>query len=143
MRVEMKPTSVIKARLGIDDNGRVQRYFQNKCYKYMDKYVPLREGSGHLRTTVDLSDPHYIVYESTYARYQYYGKLMVMDNGKGAYYSPTYGFWSEPGKPKHLTDIDLVYHTPGTGPFWDKEMVSAEMDDLLKDVQNYINRGAR
>lgn len=141
MEVKINPTGVIKARLGINDNGRVQRYFQNKCYEYMDKYVPLRE--NNLRTIVDLSDPHYIVYESPYARYQYYGKLMVMDNGKGAYYSPTYGFWSEPGKPKHLTDRDLVYHTPGTGPFWDKEMVSAEFDDLVKEVQDYIIRGGR
>ena len=30
------------------------------------------------------------------------------------------------------------YTTPGTGPYWDKRMVSAEMQDVVKEVQDYI-----
>lgn len=134
-QIKMKPAGVIKARLGIQKGGPVHKFFTNTCYKHMDKYVPYRE--GNLRSIVDVATDT-ITYESPYARYMYYGKKMVMDNGKSAYYSPDYGFWSEPGGQKHLTDEDLVYHTPGTGPYWDKKMVSAEMSEVVKEVQDYV-----
>ena len=116
MEVKMKPASVIKARLGLEKNGRVQKFFQNTCYKHMDKYVPKR--NGNLRNNVDLSDPNYIVYESKpYAKIQYYGII-----------------WGHEIPPENYT-------TPGTGPYWDKRMVSAEMKTVVKEVQDYINRG--
>lgn len=111
MPVKMQPTSVIKARLGLEPNGRVQRFFTNTCYKHMDKYVPKDE--GNLRTIVDIQ-PDSITYESPYARYQYYG---VREDG---------------------THVVKNYTTPGTGPYWDKRMVSAEMQDVVKEVQNYV-----
>lgn len=112
MPVIMKPTSEIKARLGLEPNGRVQKFFQNACYRYMDKYVPMDQGD--LRTIVDLNNPNYIIYESPYARYQYYG---MREDG---------------------SHVVKNYTTPGTGPYWDKRMVSAEMDDLVKEVQDFV-----
>lgn len=111
MPVKLKPTSTIKARLGIEPNGRVQKFFTNTCYKHMDKYVPKDE--GNLRTNVDV-ESNSITYESPYARYQYYG---MRDDG---------------------THVVKNYTTPGTGPYWDKRMVSAEMQDVVKEVQKYI-----
>lgn len=140
MPVKMKPVSEIKANLGIEPNGKVQAFFTNSCYKHMDKYVPM--DLGNLRTNVDVQSDS-ITYESPYARYQYYGKKMVMPNGKSAYYNPDYGFWSEKGEKKTLTNEDIVYHTPGTGSYWDKRMVSAEINDVVKEVQEYISRGGR
>lgn len=121
MPVKMQPTSVIKARLGIEPNGRIQRFFQNTCYKAMDKYVPRSAGSdgGNLREIVDLSNPQYIIYEMPYARYQYYGMR-------------------EDGSHKVVN-----YTTPGTGPYWDKKMWSAKKEDIVKQVQNEINRGGK
>ena len=81
-----------------------------------------------------------ITYESPYAQYQYYGKLMVMKNGKGAYYSPTYGFWSDKGEKKYLTNIDLQYHTAGTGSYWDKRMITAEGDKVIQEIQDELRR---
>lgn len=111
MPVELKPTSEIKARLGLQPNGRVQKFFTNTCYKHMDKYVPMRD--GNLRTIVDIEDDS-ITYETPYARYQYYG---VREDG---------------------THKVRNYTTPGTGTYWDKRMVSAEMQDVIKEVQNYV-----
>lgn len=115
MPVKMKPTSEIKARLGLQPNGKIQKFLQNSCYKHMDKYVPRRE--GNLRIIVDLSDPQYIVYESPYAHYQYLG---MREDG---------------------THVVNNYTTPGTGPYWDKRMVSAELQDIIRETQQYINRG--
>ena len=116
MPVKMKPTSVIKARLGLEPNGRVQKFFTNTCYKHMDKYVPMDE--GNLRTNVSLTSDT-ITYESPYARYQYYG---IREDG---------------------TRPVQNYTTPGTGPYWDKRMVSAEMLDVVKEVQDFVNRGGK
>lgn len=111
MPVKMQPTSEIKARLGIEPNGRVQKFFTNTCYKHMDKYVPMDE--GNLRSNVSINNDS-ITYESPYARYQYYG---IREDG---------------------THEVKNYTTPGTGPYWDKRMVSAEMEDIVREVQNYI-----
>ena len=70
MSVKSKPTSEIKARLGIEPNGRVQKYFTETCYKHMDKYVPMRE--GELRTNVSVQADR-IIYKSPYAHAQYVG----------------------------------------------------------------------
>lgn len=133
--MKMKPISKIKANLGINLNGRVAKFFTDTCYNHMSKYVP--KETGVLRTNVD-KGADYITYKSPHARYHYRGKKMVMENGKSAYYSSDYGFWSAKGKPKILTNEDLVYHTAGTGPYWDKRMVSAEMQEVTKEVQEYV-----
>lgn len=111
MAVKLKPTSIIKTRLGIEPNGRVQKFFTNTCYKHIDKYVPKDE--GNLRTIVDIQADS-ITYESPYAKYQYYG--MREDGSR----------------------VVKNYTTPGTGTYWDKRMVSAEMQDVVKEVQDYV-----
>ena len=113
MPVKMQPTSVIKANLGIEPNGRVHRFFTNTCYRHMDKYVPM--DNGDLRTNVSI-DTNSITYESPYAHAQYVG---------------------------FTTGPVVNYTTPGTGPYWDERMKSAEMQDVVREVQDYINRGGK
>lgn len=113
MPVIIKPTSVIKARLGLEPNGRAQKFFTNTCYKHMDKYVPM--DNGDLRNEHSLT-ANSITYEMPYAHAQYVG---------------------------YTTGEVKNYTTPGTGTYWDKRMVSAEMVDVIKEVQNYINRGGK
>lgn len=114
MAIKIKPASVIKAQLGIDPTGPVQSFFTNTCYKHMDKYVPREYGNLRKNVTI-LSDS--ITYESPYASYQYYG---VREDGS-----------------HEVTH----YTTPGTGPYWDKRMWSAEQYDILNEVHNYIRGG--
>ena len=114
MPVKMQPTSVIKARLGIEPNGRVQKFFTNTCYRYMDKYVP--KDTGLLRENVTI-ESNRITYEQPYAHAQYIGEV----NGGQV----------------------VNYTTPGTGPYWDKRMVSAEIQDVVAEVQNYVNKGGK
>lgn len=142
MPVKMLPTSTIKMQIGIQPSGPVQRFFQNTCYRYMDKYVPYRK--GNLRREVDLSNPKQIVYEMPYAHYIYEGIKYVMDNGKSAYYSPTYGFWSKPlskGGKKKPSNETLNFKIGG--PHWDERMWSAEGKDVVSEVQQFIDRGGK
>lgn len=66
----LKPISEIKMNLGIEPNGRVQKFFTNTCYKHMDKYVP--KDTGILRENVVLQSDS-ITYQSPYAHAQYVG----------------------------------------------------------------------
>lgn len=105
------PTKEIINRLGLESNGRVQTFFTNTCYRYMDKYVPQDE--GNLRSIVTIT-PRSITYEMPYAKYQYKG---MRDDG---------------------THVVKNYTTPGTCSYWDKEMWSAEGEDVVKEVQRYV-----
>ena len=109
----LKPISEIKADLGIEPNGKVQKYFTERCYQHMDKYVP--KDTGALRETV-VKGTDYIKYNVPYAHAQYVGYT------KGPV---------------------LNYTTPGTGPYWDKRMVSAEINDIIKECQEYMKRGSK
>lgn len=112
MPVIMQPTNIIKVNLGIDPDGRAQSYLTNTCYRYMDKYVP--KDTGVLRENVTLTN-HSITYEQEYAHAQYIGEV----NG---------------------TKV-ANYTTPGTGPYWDERMKSANIDDVVKEVQSFIDKG--
>ena len=66
----LRPISEIKADLGIEPNGKVQKYFTERCYQHMDKYVP--KDTGVLRETV-VKGTDYIKYNVPYAHAQYVG----------------------------------------------------------------------
>ena len=66
----LKPISEIKADLGIEPNGKVQKYFTERCYQHMDKYVP--KDTGNLRDTVEIKSDS-ITYLMPYAHAQYVG----------------------------------------------------------------------
>ena len=116
MPVRINSLNKIKKRLKIDDNGPAQAFLTETCYKHMDKYVPQRD--GNLRTIVSLTI-NTITYESPYASYQYYGRR------------------------KDKTHKVKNYTTPGTGPRWDKRMLSVEKKDVIKEVKNFIKNGGK
>lgn len=127
VRVEMKPVGVILARLGVDRNGRVQRFLTETVNRRITRYMPFR--TGVLATKLKfVSSPTEITVNGPYARYQYYGKVMV---GK---------------PPKQVTGTDLVYDKtkhPNAGPFWDRRMMAAEKDVIVREVQAYVKRGGK
>ena len=68
----LKPISEIKADLGIEPNGKVQKFFTNTCRNHMDKYVP--KDTGMLRENVAVESDN-ITYQSPYAHAQYIGEV--------------------------------------------------------------------
>ena len=59
-----------------EDFHRAQCFVDSECIRYMDKYTPMRTGalirSATLGTKIGSG---HIVYNSPYARYQYYGEI--------------------------------------------------------------------
>ena len=118
MSLQMKPASVISIDLGIQPGGEIHKAFQMSCYKHMTRFVPMSKlkSAGDLRTIVDLSNPKYIVYEVPYAHAQYVG---------------------------YTTGPVQNYTTPGTGPYWDHRMWSAEKTIIEREMAKKMNHGGR
>lgn len=142
MQVKLESTSVIKAKLGLNNNGRVQQYFTKACAEHMDKYVPLDSGGLAYDNRHILPDK--IIYESPYAHYMYEGKVMgpnipIKENGV------IIGWFSK--SPKYYTGKDIDYSKSiarghdYAGPHWDQRMWTAEKNEVIKETENYMKRG--
>lgn len=98
----MDDINTILKKRGLEPNGRTQKVLVNEIARSCDPYVPFQ--SGNLKNTRIIQEDG-VLYNGPYARYHYYGKVMV---GRA---------------PKKLTDADLKHHgAPMRGPFWDKRM---------------------
>lgn len=120
MPVRMKPLSTIKVQLGIQEGGPVQKFLANTCYLHMDKYVPF--DSGDLASIVSIStDGKYIIYHVPYASYQWRGER-------------------EDGSHKINEENRNRNMHPLATSHWDKKMITAEGDDIIKEVADYIKK---
>ncbi len=99
---------------GLEPNGRVQKLLTHEVARYCDPYVPMQQGI--LKNTRIIEDDG-IIYNTPYARYQYYGKVMV---GRA---------------PKKLTDRNIQYHgAPKRGAFWDRRMWADKKSVIMNKI---------
>lgn len=80
--------------------NKVEQALAEQIMKDTDKFVPALTGSLVQRTHVEGST---IVYPGPYARFLYYGKVMI--------YEPTGSTWAPKDEHKVVTGRDLVMHT--------------------------------
>lgn len=140
VKIHIDPDAILLAH-GLNDGGDAQRFFTENVNKRITKYMPYRSGalSGKLKR---VTSPTEITISAPYARYQYYGKVMIDPAINAAGFLTKDGTWrSRKGPVKVLTDRDLTYDTTKNaeaGPFWDRRMMAAEGDALLDDLKGYI-----
>jgi len=115
MGIRINSLDKIKRRLNIQEGGPAHAFFTETCYKKMDQYVPMsgKNSKVSLRTNVDIKVDS-ITYQSPYASYQYFGKR------------------------KDGSHVIKKWTTPGTGPKWDKRMKSAHMQEVVKEVGQFV-----
>lgn len=130
MKIEMNSIGKIVKDHGLDENGKVTRFMRDSVDRLSNPFIPF--DNGMLRRLKTYPSNHEIKYTSPYAKYQYYGKLMLTKSGSS---------WAKKGEKKYVTSKNLKYHTPGTGAKWEQIMLQRRKSDLIKDVQNYINNG--
>lgn len=146
VKLEMKPVGVILARLGIDEKGRVQRFLTETVNKRITRYMPFR--TGVLATKLKfVSSPTEITVNGPYARYQYYGEIMVDPKTGAAGFLNKDGQWkSRKGVNKVRSGRPIQYDktkNARAGPFWDRRMMAAEKDVIVREVQAYVKRGGK
>lgn len=99
-----------------------QIFIDNEVLRLSNPYIPMQSSllqkSGILGTVPGSGK---VVYNAPYAKYQYYGKVMV---GRA---------------PKQLTDKDIVYHgAPKRGAFWFERMKSDKKEQILKGAAKFM-----
>lgn len=103
---------------------KAQKWLDNQVLTDSNVYTPFL--SGNLRKSgiagTHLGDGE-VIWNSPYARYQYYGKVMV---------GPP---------PKQVTDKPLEYHHPGTGAFWFEEAKSVNKPAWIAGARKLCGGG--
>lgn len=107
-----------------------QAFIDSECIRLMVPYTPALNNILYKSPILgtEIGSGH-IYYLSPYARYQYYGKLMVSSVTGSAYASA--------GESKVLTDVDLVHNTVNhalAGPFWFERMKKEKGAEILKSA---------
>ena len=123
VKLDMPSAAELVKRKGFDRDGHVQKFHTANVNRRIGKYMP--HLTGTLETKLKIVRGTQIVVLGPYAKYQYYGKVMVGS------------------APKVLTDRDLEYtktFNPQAGPYWDRALVAAEGKTMTADLQRYIGR---
>lgn len=107
---------------------RVQKFIDSECIRLMTQYTPMQ--NNMLQKSVTLGTrigSGIIFYNSPYARYQYYGKLMVS--------SVTGSAWARNGETKVIKGIDLIYSKrqhPNAQKRWFETMKTNHKKQILR-----------
>lgn len=139
--VELDAVSKILKNHGLDENGAVQRQWTTTVNRRIGRYMPYRTGmlSGKLKY---MASPTEILVAAPYARYQYYGRVMVNSaTGKGPRMIPGVGWRWTRGAVLKATSRPLRYDTskhPEAGPLWDQALLKAEETEMLNEIRVFI-----
>lgn len=124
-----------------DYNGRYKRaqmFVDSEVLRLSDPYVPFQTGtlrnSGVLGTMVTGCGAGKVVWNIKYARFLYYGKVMVGAESRSV--------WAKQGEPKVVTECDLTYHgAPKCGAFWFERMKADHGKTIIAGARRIV-RGA-
>lgn len=142
--LEMNPVHKIIKDKGLDPGGDAQKFHTANVLKRIKRYMPYVSGMTYKVTVAqtDISKP-YIITNTPYAKYLFYGKVMIDPKlGVAGFMTPE-GWRSRKGCVKVLTDRDLQYNrtkNPNAGPRWDRALSAAEGRAMAADLQRFLNR---
>ena len=144
--VSFPGTDDLLRALNMEEAGKAQQFFTNEIMRFSDPYVPM-DSAAILKNSVHPT-PGFdgITYSAPYARYHWFGKLMVDPiTGKGSFYDPKTGrHWSRPGVAKVLTQRDINYQgAPMRGAKWTERMWVDHANDILQSTALFIERNKK
>lgn len=145
--VETGDVAEMLERVGLEDGGVAQKQLDESFVKYCDPYVPVGDSmvlldSAYRSTEFGSGE---IVWNTPYAHYMYEGILFVdPETGKGAFYSPDYGFWSRLGVQKIPSNRELEYRGGGLrGKKWAERMWADRSEDIIREVEMVMGRKSK
>ncbi len=142
--LEMNPVHQILKDKGLDAGGDAQKFHTANVLRRIKRYMPFVSGMTYKVTVAqtDISRP-YIITDTPYAKYLFYGKVMVDPKLRIAGFMTPEGWRSRKNVPKVRTNRDLQYNktkNPNAGPRWDRALSAAEGKAMAADLQRYLNR---
>lgn len=134
LKLKMNDTNKILKDHGMQENGAVTKWLRDTVDRFCDPYVPMESGMLKKNSKTYPSN-HEIKYTSPYAHYMYKGQLMV---------GPTGSSYARTGEKKHYVGKLLKFQgAPKRGGEWEKRMMNDRRKDVIKSVQNFIEKGGK
>lgn len=131
MNLKIDPPNKMLEKRGLDDQGKVQKYVDKKVLQLSETYIPARNlvltKSG---TTGTVIGSGLVQWVSPYARFQFYGKLMI---------SPITGSpYARMGEKKILTNTPLKHirlrHRKASA-HWFNQMKADHGNEIISGAQ--------
>ena len=142
--LEMNSVNQILIDKGLNKTGDAQQFHTANVLRRIKRYMPFVSGMTYKVTVAQtvISHPE-IVTDTPYAKYLFYGKVMIDPKINAAGFMTTEGWRSRKNSIKVRTDRDLKFNktkNPAAGPRWDKALSAAEGKAMAADLQRYMNR---
>lgn len=137
LNVNLEPNDLLVA-YGLEKGGRVQRFIDQKVIDSCTPYVPASpnrtlEFSAQVSTEIGSG---LVVWNTPYARYQYYGFVMTDEAGRT---------WVGPGETKPvITDRPLTYDTSQNtmaGSHWFERAKADNLTEWLDEARRVMIQG--
>lgn len=118
IKIEWKPLQQILKSIGVDKNGKIQRFVTSESLRRIQKYMPYRTGRTIQLMIIqtNISKPE-LVLDVPYGKPIYYG---ISKSGKTLNYIKTKNRLA--------------------GPFWDRRMMQREGDSISRAATIYARR---
>ncbi len=142
--LEMNSIGQILKDKGLNETGNAQQFHTANVLKRIKRYMPFVSGMTYKITVAqtNIRKPE-IVTDTPYAKYLFYGKVMIDPKlGVAGFMTPE-GWRSRKGCVKVRTGRDLQYtrtKNPQAGPRWDRTLSAREGRAMAADLQRYLNR---
>ena len=145
--LEMKTVNQLVKDKGLDKAGDVQAFHTQNVLRRIKRFMPFVTGVTYKVTVIqtDIRRPE-IVTDTPYAKYLFYGKVMIDPKINAAGFMTPEGWRSRIGATKVRTDRNLKYtktKNPKAGPRWDKALSASDGPVMTAELQRYINRLGR
>jgi len=131
--IDIVPDRILKAH-GLEKGGRVQKFVDSESIRLMSPYTPYLHGDLEKSVVIGtVIGSGILSYNSPYARFQYYGKVMI-DPKTGSTWAPLHG-------KKVVTDRELEYQTsrhPLAGKKWFDRMKEDKSEQILRGCKKLI-----
>lgn len=129
VEIRLDDVNQILKNHGLQENGPTNKFFRDTVDRFCDPYIPF--DTGMLKNNKKYPDNSSIVYASPYAHYLYIGKKAI-----------------GPSRPKGIkraiSSENLHYQgAPKRGSYWGERMMNDRKEDILKDVQKFIDNGGK
>lgn len=141
VKVDLRQADEIIKSHGLVPGGRIQKMLTSEIQRISDPFVPF--ANGPLKNQVVFAQDYtWFEYVSPYARYHWFGKLMVdPKTKKGAFFNPSYGFWSRPNTQKVLTETPMKYSgATQRGPKWVERAWAQYGDEILTNLERMASK---
>jgi hypothetical protein len=113
---------------------KAQKFVDSEVIRRMAPYTPMDKGGLYKSPIIGSKIGSGEIHQNMpYAKYQYYGKVMVSVRTRSA--------WAKSGEKKVLTNVDLVYSKmrhPKAGKMWFEVMKTNDKDDIQRGMRKYM-----